>query len=94
MKNPKISMTNIGVIDSAKLEFENAEVRNAVMFASIKYRPYFQISVTSFNDRMTFGSGLYGDEEDRANVGRLYELMDGELQAMEAYIDARAGYPV
>lgn len=94
LKNPKISMTNIGVIDSAKLVFENAEVRNAVMLASIKYRPYFQISVTSFNDRMTFGSGLYGDEEDRANIDRLYELMDGELQAMEAYIDAKAGCPM
>lgn len=94
LKNPKISMTNIGVIDSAKLAFENAEVKNAVMFASIKYRPYFQISVTSFNDRMTFGTGLYGDEEDSAHISRLYELMDGELQAMEACIDAKAGYHI
>ena len=94
LKNPPISMTNIGVIDSAKLLFENTEVRNAVMFASIKYRPYFQISVSSFNDRMTLGTGLYGDEEDRANIIKLFELMDGELQAMEACRDAKAGYHI
>lgn len=81
LENPKISMTNIGVLDSEKLVFENSRVVNAVMFASIKYRPHFQLSVTSFNDKMTFGAGLYGDAHDRESIEAFYKLMDKELEA-------------
>lgn len=79
LRNPKISMTNIGVLDSSKLCFENATVENAVMYASIKYRPYFQLSVTSFNDKMTIGAGLYGNAQDRICIEQFFDLMEKEL---------------
>ena len=84
LKHPKISMTNIGVIDSSKLVFAKSKVTNAVMFASIKYRPHFQMSVTSFNDKMTFGAGLYGTERDRAKFESFYGLMDKELECFNS----------
>jgi len=80
LRNPKISMTNIGVLDASKLYFEDAAVDNAVMYASIKYRPYFQMSVTSFNDKMTIGAGLYGDTQDKASIEEFFDLMEKELQ--------------
>ncbi|NCB74606.1 MAG: hypothetical protein EOM51_07680 [Clostridia bacterium] len=80
LRNPKISMTNIGVLDSSKLLFENSEVKNAAMFASIKYRPHFQMSATSFNDKITLGVGLYGTPEDRANIENFFDFMDSELE--------------
>jgi len=86
LRNPKISMTNIGVMDSSKLVFENSTVINAAMFASIKYRPYFQMSATSFNDRMTLGVGLYGTEQDRTNVEKFYDLMDIELDNISGFV--------
>jgi len=79
LKNPKICMTNIGVLDSSRLIYENAEVMNVAMFGSIKYRPYFQMSLTSFNDKMTMGTGLYGTKQDRMNIEKFYDLMDREL---------------
>lgn len=80
LKNPKICMTNIGIIDAGKLHFENSPVNNAVFYASLKYRPYFQISVTSFNERLTIGAALRGTEQDRANIRKFLELMDAELK--------------
>ena len=87
LKNPKISMTNIGVLDSSKLVFANSPIENAAMFASIKYRPHFQISVTSFNDKMTLGAGLYGTEQDRESVEEFFKLMDNELEAIKSLAD-------
>jgi len=86
LRNPKICMTNIGVLDSSRLVFENSKVINAVMFASLKYHPYFQISVTSFNDKMTLGAALLGCEADRLDVGTLFEMMAAELdKAKDTY---------
>jgi len=79
--NPGICMTNIGVIDSKKLTFKYAKVIDAFMCGSIKYRPHFQMSVSSFQDRMTFGVNLYGSAEDRKNIERFYALMEKELEA-------------
>ena len=82
LKNPKISMTNIGVLDSRKLVFKNSPVANAVMFASIKYRPHFQMSVSSFNDKMTLGVGLYGTKNDRETIEDFFSLMDKALELL------------
>ena len=89
LKHPKICMTNIGVIDSSRLVFANAPVANAAMFASIKYQPHFQLSVTSFNDKMTLGAGLYGTEQDRSNFEKFYGLMDKELESFSSLAFAR-----
>lgn len=83
LKNPKISMTNIGVIDPAKLVFSGTEVKNAVIYASIKYLPYFQISVTSFNDTMTLGAGLYGNDEDKIRIENLLLSMEKDLKTLK-----------
>jgi NRPS condensation-like uncharacterized protein len=85
LKNPKISMTNIGVIDSSKLVFSGSDVKNAVIYASIKYLPYFQISVTSFNDAMTLGAGLYGNEEDKVKIENLLMIMEKDLYALKLH---------
>ncbi|MEA4895183.1 MAG: hypothetical protein VB064_07960 [Oscillospiraceae bacterium] len=81
LKHPSISMTNIGIIDSSKLVFDGLSIENAVMFASIKYRPYLQLSVTSFGEKMTLGFGLYGSERDRENIEVLLDYLDKELNS-------------
>lgn len=79
LRHPKIAMTNIGIIDSSKLVFADLPIDDAVMYASIKYRPHLQMSVTSFNDKMTFGIGLYGSAQDREKIETLLDYMDAEL---------------
>ena len=79
LKNPNISMTNIGIVDSTKLDFKYTQVQNAVIYASKKYNPHFQLSLSSFEGKMTFGSGLYGDMRDKANIEKLFELIEFEL---------------
>ncbi len=79
LKNPNICMTNIGVLDSAKLHFEGSHISNAYVCGSIKYRPHFQMAVSSFNDRMTLSVNLYGSLQDRNRISEFFKLMDKVL---------------
>ncbi|MBC3795878.1 WS/DGAT domain-containing protein [Acetobacterium tundrae] len=78
-KNPLICMTNIGVLDSTLLKFKGASINNAFMFGSVKYRPYFQLALSSFADKITFTCNLYGSHEDRNKITSFFSLLDKEL---------------
>lgn len=78
-KNPLIGMTNIGILDSKKLHFEGTEISNAFMFGSMKYKPYFQLALTSYNNIMTFTVNLYGNSKDKENIESFFSLLDEEL---------------
>ncbi|WP_234117380.1 siderophore synthetase [Clostridium hydrogenum] len=78
-KNPLIGMTNIGILDSKKLYFEGTQISNAFMFGSMKYKPYFQLALTSYNNIMTFTVNLYGNLKDKENIESFFILLDEEL---------------
>ena len=79
IKNPNICMTNIGIIDPKKLVFEGSPISNAYICGSIKYRPHFQMAVSSFNNKMTLSVNLYGSQEDRDTIREFFSLIDDEL---------------
>ncbi len=79
LKNPTICMTNIGVLDSNQLKFEGSLIENAYIFGSIKYRPHFQLAVSSFNNIMTLCVNLYGSDEDKYNFQKFLDLIEKEL---------------
>lgn len=82
LKNPNICMTNIGIIDSKKLVFEGSPISNAFVCGSIKYRPHFQMAVSSFKNTMTLSVNLYGSQEDRNNINEFFTLIEGELKKL------------
>lgn len=84
LNNPKICMTNIGVLDSERLLFGESKVTNVIMCGSIKYRPHLQISVSTFNDKMTFCVNLYGSKSDHDKITRFLKAVDNELVS---YVD-------
>ncbi|HOO29230.1 MAG TPA: hypothetical protein PLU43_12260, partial [Lachnospiraceae bacterium] len=68
-----------GVIDHKRLYFKDAPIINSFMCGSIKYRPHFQMALSSFKNRITFSSNLYGSRKDRKNILHFYSLLDREL---------------
>ncbi|MCI1960235.1 MAG: hypothetical protein LKJ25_11515 [Clostridia bacterium] len=79
LKNPYICMTNTGILDSKKLVFDGSPVIDAFMCGSIKYRPHFQIALSSFKNKMTFSSNLYGSKNDYNKISNFFHLLDQEL---------------
>ncbi len=84
LKNPYIGMTNIGIIDSKQLYFQSTKIRNAFICGSIKYKPHFQIALSTFEDKLTFTSNLYGDEKDKELIMSCFAMLDKELKAAVA----------
>ncbi|SMC22082.1 Uncharacterized protein, contains a NRPS condensation (elongation) domain [Clostridium acidisoli DSM 12555] len=79
LKNPLICMTNIGILDSQRLIFEGTEIDQAFMSGSIKYKPHFQLALSSFKDSITFSVNLYGSSKDKENIENFFTLLDKEL---------------
>ncbi|SHH75955.1 Uncharacterized protein, contains a NRPS condensation (elongation) domain [Sporobacter termitidis DSM 10068] len=79
LRNPNICITNIGVIDAGRLVFDGAEIDNAYITGSIKYRPHFQLSLSSFGDKMTLAVNLYGDSTDHEKIQEFLAQMDRAL---------------
>jgi NRPS condensation-like uncharacterized protein len=82
LKNPVICMTNIGIIDAERLKFEGAPVEDAYACGAIKYRPHFQMAVTSFKDSMTLCVNLYGSRQDQDNCTTFLNHMEEELKSI------------
>jgi NRPS condensation-like uncharacterized protein len=68
LKNPLICMTNIGVLDAARLSFGDLRPTDAYLCGSIKYKPYFQLAMSSYQDELTLSVNLYGSASDRARI--------------------------
>lgn len=76
----KIEFTNIGVIDKSKLLFGEAEINEAYILGSIKYRPHFELSVSTFDDAATFCVHYSGTSSDREKISLFLNELVSELK--------------
>ena len=58
--NPYICMTNIGILDPARIAFGDRRPSDAYLCGSIKYKPYFQLAMSSYDGEITFSVNQYG----------------------------------
>ncbi|MDT8718004.1 DUF1298 domain-containing protein [Clostridium sp. 19966] len=79
-KNPPIAMTNIGLIDKKRLLFYGAVIEDAYMSGSIKYKEYFQIAVTTFDDKSTLSINMHGSLKDKVQINEFLKSFDNELE--------------
>lgn len=79
--NPPIAFTNLGILNKEKLEFGENKMTGAFMTGSVKYIPYFQIAVSTFDDVMTLSANLYGTQADRNKISHFLDGMILELYA-------------
>lgn len=76
--NPPIFMTNIGIIDRSRLDF-GGPASSVYITGSVKYHPYFQLALTTFNDELTFSVNFYGTRNDRDRIEAFLSLVEGEF---------------
>lgn len=80
--NPLIAFTNIGIIDKKKITFGEVEITEAFMTGSIKYNPFFQLAVSTFDNIATLSVNLYGSQADKGKVSSFLDKFINELQAV------------
>jgi NRPS condensation-like uncharacterized protein len=79
LKNPLICMTNVGILDSARISFGGLRPRDAFLCGSIKYKPYFQLAMSSYKGEITFSVNLWGSASDRDRILSFFDGIDAEL---------------
>jgi NRPS condensation-like uncharacterized protein len=77
--NPTIALTNLGILDKGKLKFGKTEMTGAFTTRPIKYVPYFQIAVSTFDNVMALNANLYGTQADRNKISSFMVAVIAEL---------------
>ncbi len=76
---PVTSYTNLGLLDAERLRFGAASLTGALLTGAIKYSPYFQVSVSSFEQTLTLSCNLYGTAGDGETADAMLESIVFEL---------------
>lgn len=77
--NPPLAMTNIGVIDKKKLVFKGMNVTDAFISGSIKFKPYFQIAVTTFDNEVTLTVNFHGTQNDKKKIENFLDAFEMQM---------------
>jgi NRPS condensation-like uncharacterized protein len=85
LKHPLISMTNMGVLDADRLYFGDQCPNDAFLCGSIKYQPYFQLAVSSYEGKITLSSNLRGNRYDRNRILSLLDEIEEELHHLNLF---------
>jgi NRPS condensation-like uncharacterized protein len=79
LRNPLICMTNMGILDAAQMSFGDLLPRDAFVCGSIKYRPHFQLAMSSYDGELTLSVNLVGSAGDRDSILSFLAEIDAEL---------------
>jgi NRPS condensation-like uncharacterized protein len=82
LKNPLICMTNVGILDSARISFGDLQPRDVFMCGSIKHKPHFQLAMSSYDGELTLSSNLYGNASDRKRILSFLDEIERELPGL------------
>lgn len=80
--NAPIAFTNIGILDKNRLSFGTSELKGAFMTGSIKYSPYFQMAISTYDNQACLSVNLYGTTSDRKRISDLLDDVILELQTI------------
>jgi len=81
LKNPFICMTNVGILDPARLSLGDLRPHDAFLCGSIKHQPYFQLAMSSYDGELTLSVNQYGNAADRARIVGLFDEIEADLPA-------------
>lgn len=76
---PIISYTNLGILDADLLVLGDLNVEDAFLTGTIKYAPYFQLSISTYRQTSTLTSNMYGTEADRLFIEQFLADIKNEL---------------
>ncbi|MBQ9114885.1 MAG: hypothetical protein IJY07_03005, partial [Clostridia bacterium] len=62
--NPYIGMSNIGIINPLEFAFDGLTLIDAFYSGAVKYKPYMQLALTTFQNEITFSVGIRGNDQD------------------------------
>lgn len=78
--NPLIAVSNIGLLDDKKLNFDGLSLTDGFMSGAVKYKPFFLMSLTTLLDKVTLSTAIRGSEKDVEIANSFFDLMMKNLE--------------
>ena len=82
LATPAVAFTNIGIFDVGEPGFDRTPIRSVSMTASIKPRPYLQLSASTYRGTCTLSCNIYGSQEERLFVDRILDGIVEEIAGL------------
>ncbi len=76
---PVLSYTNLGIMDENRFRFKGTAIKDVYLTGAVKYVPYFQIAVSTYENVCTLSSNLYGTPEDEIHMNQFLVAVKNEL---------------
>lgn len=73
--NPLMGMSNIGLLEPGKFSLGGKLPVDGFMTGAIKYKPYMQLAMTTFNGAVTMTIAVRCNDEDEKTVNRCFDLI-------------------
>lgn len=83
-KIPVLSYTNLGILKKEALRFGGFAVTGAFLTGAVKYVPYFQVAVSTFDGVMTLSCNLHGTLQDETDIAVFLKEMHDEMAGAAA----------
>ena len=80
VKPPIVTFSNVGILES---RFGDLAIKNAYITASVKRSPFFEIVLSTCQDRCTLTSNFYGDDDYIGWVNRFFDDIFVEIEHIE-----------
>jgi NRPS condensation-like uncharacterized protein len=66
-------------LDPDRISFGDLRPYDAFMCGSIKYKPYFQLAISSYAGELTLSVNVFGDFSDRDRILSFFDAIEAEL---------------
>ena len=81
-KNPPIGMSNIGVLSKEAFSIEGLNLIDAFFTGALKFKPYMQLALTTFEDDLTMTVAIKCNETDKKNFELLFNNIHKEIETL------------
>lgn len=81
-KNPPIGMSNIGVLSKEAFSIDGLNLVDAFFTGALKFKPYMQLAITTFEDDLTMSVAIKCNETDKKNFELLFENIHKEIKSV------------
>ena len=82
--NPLLAVSNMGLLDEKAYTFDNLELKDGFISGAVKYKPFFLMSVTTLQNRVTLSTAIRGNDKDVEIANRYFDLLEENLSAFNA----------
>ena len=82
--NPLLAVSNMGLLDEKAYTFDNLVLKDGFISGAVKYKPFFLMSVTTLQNRVTLSTAIRGNDKDVEIANRYFDLLEENLSEFNA----------